>query len=161
MHLLKQTLCQSLVVISGMSYISHRHRNYEIKKAVNQLQYQGCCLHIRQPLDSVQPKTFICPMKTYFKQLSLRQSQIVKETFIGATRCSIDTCKWLEYLLGFLGNYFIRLKHIKVFETVQKSNDKSSQKKLHNAAINLPSYIFRFQTQILLAFFSFISLLNF
>ena len=47
-----------------------------------------------------------------------------KYTFIGATRCSIDSCKWLEYLLWSLGKCFIRLQHIKIFETVQKSSDK-------------------------------------
>ena len=47
-----------------------------------------------------------------------------RKTFIGATRCSIDTCKWLENLLQSLGKRFIRLKHIKIFETVQKSNNK-------------------------------------
>ena len=35
---------------------------------------------------------------------------------------SIDTCIWLEYLLWSLGKSFIRLKHIKTFETVQISN---------------------------------------
>ena len=32
--------------------------------------------------------------------------------------------KWLEYLLWSLGKHFIRLKHIKIFETMQKSNYK-------------------------------------
>ena len=32
--------------------------------------------------------------------------------------------KWLEYLLWPLGKGFIRLKHIKSFEKVQKSNEK-------------------------------------
>ena len=32
--------------------------------------------------------------------------------------------KWLEYLLWPLGKGFIRLKHIKIFEKAQKSNEK-------------------------------------
>ena len=43
---------------------------------------------------------------------------------MGATKCSIDTCKWLQDLLQSLGKCFIRLRHIKIFETVQKSNNK-------------------------------------
>ena len=36
----------------------------------------------------------------------------------------IDTCKWLEHLLRSLEKHIIRLKHIKIFKTVQKSFDK-------------------------------------
>ena len=36
----------------------------------------------------------------------------------------MNTCKWVEYLLWSLRNHFIRLKHIKIFEKIQKSNDK-------------------------------------
>ena len=48
--------------------------------------------------------------------------------FIGATRCSIVTCKWLEYLSWSLRKRFIRLNHIKIFETVQKLYDKIASK---------------------------------
>ena len=47
-----------------------------------------------------------------------------RKTFIAATGCSIDTCKWLKYLLKSLGKHFIRLKHIKIFEAVLKPNNK-------------------------------------
>ena len=40
------------------------------------------------------------------------------------TRCSIDTCKGLEYLFYLLGKRFIKLKHIKIYERVQKTNNK-------------------------------------
>ena len=40
-------LGQSLPVTSGMPYVSHRQRNLEINKAVNQLQSQGRCLHVK------------------------------------------------------------------------------------------------------------------
>ena len=33
---------------------------------------------------------------------------------------SIDSYKWLEYLLWSLGKRFIRLQYIKIIETVQK-----------------------------------------
>ena len=36
----------------------------------------------------------------------------------------IDTCKRLEYPLWSLGKRFIGLKHIKIFKTMQKSNNK-------------------------------------
>ena len=76
-----------------------------------------------------------------------------RKAFIGATRCSIDTCKWLEYLLQSLGKCFIRLKHIKIFETLENQTTKLSKKKLQNMTIDLPSYIFRVHTLILLASF--------
>ena len=41
LYLLHQTSWQSSADPSGMSYISCRQRNYEINKAVNQLQSQG------------------------------------------------------------------------------------------------------------------------
>ena len=40
----------------------------------------------------------------------------------------MDIFNWLEYLLWSLGKRFIRLKHIKIFETVQKSNNKTVSK---------------------------------
>ena len=43
---------------------------------------------------------------------------------MGAIQCSIDTCKWLEHLFWSLGKHIIRLQHIKIFETLQKLNDK-------------------------------------
>ena len=43
---------------------------------------------------------------------------------MGATRCSIDTYKWLEYLLQSLGKHFIILQHTKIFGAEQKSNGK-------------------------------------
>ena len=36
----------------------------------------------------------------------------------------INTCNWLEYLLWSLEKCFIRLQLIKIFKTVQKSNNK-------------------------------------
>ena len=33
-----------------------------------------------------------------------------REVFIGATRCTINACKWLEYLLKLLAKRLIRLK---------------------------------------------------
>ena len=45
------------------------------------------------------------------------------------------------------------LKHIKIFETVKKSNDKIVQKKFQNMTINLLRYILRVHTLIFLASF--------
>ena len=45
------------------------------------------------------------------------------------------------------------LKHINIFETVKKSNDKIVQKKFQNMTINLLSYILRVHTLIFLASF--------
>ena len=74
-----------------------------------------------------------------------------RKTFIGAIRCSIASCKGLECLLQSFGKYFIRLKHI--LRRWKNQTTKSSQKKLQNTTINLPSYIFRVHTLILLASF--------
>ena len=50
-----------------------------------------------------------------------------------------------------VGKMLYQTKYIKIFETMQKSNDKIILKKLQNATINLSSYIFRVHTPILLA----------
>ena len=81
--------------------------------------------------------------------------------FIGATRCSIVTCKWLEYLLWSLRKRFIRLNHIKIFDTCKNCMTKLPQKKVQNTTINLSSYMFRVHSLILLASFLFVLLLNF
>ena len=47
-----------------------------------------------------------------------------------------------------LGKRFIRPQHIKISETVQKSNSKIVSKKLQNTTINLPSHIFNAPTLI-------------
>ena len=41
---------------------------------------------------------------------------------MGATGCSTDIYKWLEYLFQSLGKHFIRLQHIKIFEAEQKAS---------------------------------------
>ena len=88
-------------------------------------------IYISPWIEVSQPETFISGRKT----------------FIGDTRCSIDTFKWLEYLLQSLGKRFIKLQG-------KNQATKSSHEKLHNTTITLPSYIFRTHTLILLASFS-------
>ena len=52
-----------------------------------------------------------------------------------------------------VGKTLYRVQYIKIFETVQNSNNKIVQKKLQNITINLPSYIFSVHNVILLASF--------
>ena len=55
--------------------------------------------------------------------------------------------------LWSLEKRFIRLKHIKISTQCKKQTAKWSRKKLLNMTINLPSYIFRVHTMILLGSF--------
>ena len=55
--------------------------------------------------------------------------------------------------LWSLGKCFIRLMRIKIFEKCENQTTKLSLKKLQNMTTNLPSYIFRAHTLILLASF--------
>ena len=68
---------------------------------------------------------FSCKFAAYFQNIFFQEHlwTAASEAFVGVTRCSIDTFKWLEYLV-VVGKCFIRLTHIKIFETVQKSYDK-------------------------------------
>ena len=68
LYLLQQMPWQLSAVTSGVSYISHRQRNYEINKAVNLHQSQGHLSSYKTaPRLRLAKNILICSIKIFFK----------------------------------------------------------------------------------------------
>lgn len=102
------------------------YRNYKTNEVAKQLQTGTVCLHIRQSWDRGWLKMFIIyGTEAFLKSCFYGSHKLLsKQLQEPLDAVSIFVAKMLEYFLQLLGKRLIRLNHIQIFKTVQKSNGK-------------------------------------